>query len=41
MYHKEGGWASGIDKDEVAETSRWRKKVERDIPFTISVKELT
>jgi len=41
MNHREGGWAIGIDKDEIIETSRWRKKIERDIPFTISVKELS
>jgi len=41
MYHKEGGWPSTIDKEEIIETTRWRKKLDRDVPFTISVKELT
>jgi len=41
MHHKEGGWPSGIDPTESIETGRWRKKVERDVPFTYAVKELS
>jgi len=41
MYHVEGGWASGIDPTEPVETLRWRKKVEREVPFMTSVKDLS
>jgi dynein intermediate chain 2 len=35
------GWAIGIDPTEPVETQRWRKKVEREVPFMTSVKDLT
>lgn len=41
MQHQEGGWAIGIDPTEPVETQRWRKKVEREVPFMTSVKDLT
>jgi dynein intermediate chain 2 len=41
MYHNEGGWPAGIDPTEPVETNRWRKKVEREVPFMTAVKDLT
>lgn len=41
MYHTEGGWPAGIDPTEPVETNRWRKKVEREVPFMTAVKDLT
>ena len=35
------GWAAGIDPTEPVETNRWRKKVEREVPFMTAVKDLT
>ena len=35
------GWPAGIDPTEPVETIRWRKKVEREVPFMTAVKDLT
>ena len=35
------GWPAGIDPTEPVETNRWRKKVEREVPFMTAVKDLT
>jgi len=40
MFHNEGGWPAGIDPTEPVETNRWRKKVEREVPFMTAVKDL-
>ena len=34
------GWPIYIDPTESVETLRWRKKVEREVPFTTAVKDL-
>lgn len=39
MKHEEGGWAKEIDYQEPNETGKWRKKLDRDPNFAMSVKE--
>jgi len=33
MYHKEGGWPSNVDPTELAETNKYRKKIDKDPAF--------
>mmetsp|Transcript_51698 Transcript_51698/g.59382 ORF Transcript_51698/g.59382 Transcript_51698/m.59382 type:complete len:692 (+) Transcript_51698:39-2114(+) len=40
MNHKEGGWPKEIDATENDQTTKWRKKIDRDTKFTSAVQEL-
>lgn len=40
MQHKEGGWPIQVDPQEVGDTTRHRKKIEKDPSFSSSVKDL-
>lgn len=40
MYHKEGGWPSNVDPTEVAETTKYKKKIEKDPGFGQSTKDM-
>lgn len=40
MQHKEGGWPEQVDATEIGETSRYRKRLEKEPNFNSSVKEL-
>lgn len=37
MNHREGGWPKDVDPNEVEQTMRYRKKVEKDENFAVSV----
>ena len=41
VFNRIKGWPAGIDPTEPVETMRWRKKVEREVPFMNAVKDLT
>jgi len=41
MMHEEGGWSKDIDASEAQDTSKWRKRLEKDPAFTNCVKQLT
>ena len=41
MFHKEGGWPAGLDPSEVTETTRFKKKIEKDTSYTESVNRLS
>lgn len=40
MNHKEGGWPSNIDPTEPNDITKFRKKVEKNENYGLSVKEL-
>jgi len=40
MQHKEGGWPEQVDATEIGETSRYKKRLEKEPNFNSSVKEL-
>lgn len=40
MRHDEGGWPVNIDHTEISETSKWRKKQDKDEDFKQAVKTL-
>lgn len=40
MNHREGGWPKDVDPNEVEQTMRYRKKVEKDENFLNSVAAL-
>mmetsp|Transcript_114715 Transcript_114715/g.263321 ORF Transcript_114715/g.263321 Transcript_114715/m.263321 type:complete len:569 (+) Transcript_114715:42-1748(+) len=41
MLHVEGGWPKEVDYTEAQETTKWRKRIEKDHNFTMAVKNLT
>mmetsp|Transcript_1257 Transcript_1257/g.2798 ORF Transcript_1257/g.2798 Transcript_1257/m.2798 type:complete len:574 (-) Transcript_1257:687-2408(-) len=41
MLHTEGGWPKEVDATEAQDTTKWRKKLEKDPVFTGAVKTLT
>lgn len=40
MIHTEGGWPKEIDATEAQDTTKWRKRLEKDPTFTATVKTL-
>lgn len=40
MVHEEGGWPKEVDATEAQDTSKWRKKLEKDPTFTAAVRGL-
>lgn len=40
MMHDEGGWPKEVDATEAQDTSKWRKKLEKDPTFTAAVRTL-
>ncbi len=40
MVHDEGGWPKEVDASEAQDTTKWRKKLEKDPAFTGAVRQL-
>eukprot|EP00070_Physeter_catodon_P038348 XP_028345242.1 dynein, 70 kDa intermediate chain, flagellar outer arm-like [Physeter catodon] len=41
MKHTEGGWPKEVDRSEVQETTKWKKRIDRDPAFATAIRQLT